>query len=132
MPPDNVLIEARARIIWGDSAASVRDYLVSNGISGSEAEARLAEFCLERNQELRRVGFRNLLVGILLTGTAGAVLWISLPHSRATSGAVKGLAVVLMAGCYGLWKMGTGLAYLIRPQSEHKSIPDIEQSDFLE
>jgi len=44
----------------------------------------------------------------------------------------KALAFVLMAACYGLWKVWTGIVYLIRPQSEHKSIPDIDQSDILE
>ena len=132
MPPDKVITEARARIIWGDSTASVREYLVSNGISSSVADAKLAEFSLERNRELRRIGFRNLLVGVLLTGASGVTLWIAMPHSTPTSGIVTGLAVVFMAGCYGLWRLVTGIVYLVRPQSEHKSIPDIEDSEILE
>jgi hypothetical protein len=132
MPPDKVITEARARIIWGDSAASVRDYLVSNGISSPEADARLMEFSLERNQELRKIGFRNVLIGGLLTGAAAFTFLIASDFTTATSGIVKLLALVLMAGCYGLWKLWTGISYLVRPQSEHKSIPDIDQSDVLE
>jgi hypothetical protein len=137
MPPDKVITEARARIIWGDSAASVCDYLVSNGISSSVADAKLAEFSLERNCELRRIGFRNLLVGIVLTGAASITLYLAFSVDRLgggwlTSGKLKVEGLVLLAGTYGLWKIGHGVFYLIRPQSEHKSIPDIEQSDILE
>jgi hypothetical protein len=40
--------------------------------------------------------------------------------------------VVLLAGLYGFWKLIKGIVYLLRPQSEHKSIPDIDQSDLIE
>jgi len=132
MTAEQAITEARARIIWGDSVASVRDYLISNGFSISDADAKLAEFTQERNRELRQIGFRNLIVGILLTGVAGVALLLILPHGYLGSGFVKLSALILMAGCYGLWKLVRGIAYLVRPQSEHKSIPDIEQSDILE
>jgi hypothetical protein len=131
MTAEQVIIEARARIIWGDSVASVREYLVSNGISSPEADIKVAEFCLERNRELRQMGFRNLLIGILLVASSGIALWLILPRGYIGSAWVKSAALVLMAGCYGLWKLWVGISYLIRPQSEHKSLPDIEQSDIL-
>jgi hypothetical protein len=60
MSPDKIISEARARIIWGDPALAVRDYLVSNGVPVAVAEAKLSEFELERSRELRRIGLRNL------------------------------------------------------------------------
>jgi hypothetical protein len=44
----------------------------------------------------------------------------------------SGVVQLLIVGSYGLWKLGTGIAYLVRPQSDHKSIPDIDQPDILE
>ena len=132
MIANEFIVEARARIIWGEPSSSVRDFLISNGISDVVADAKLKEFELERNRELRMIGLRNVLIGILLTGAAGITLYIALPHSSATSGFIQALGVVLMAGVYGLWKLGKGVVYLIRPQSEHKSIPDIVQSDLIE
>ena len=96
------------------------------------ADAKLKEFELERNTELRKIGLRNVLIGIALTAAAGTTLWIALLHASATSGIVKALALVLLVGCYGLWKLVNGIIYLVRPQSEHKSIPDIIESDIIE
>jgi hypothetical protein len=130
MIADNVITEARARIIWGEASSSVRDFLIANGVPALEADARLKEFESERRRELRRIGLRNLLIGIVLTVAAGVTLYIALPQgSGFTSGWTRALALVLLAGVYGLWKLKNGIIYLVRPQSEQKSIPDIEQSD---
>jgi hypothetical protein len=129
---DKLISEARARVIWGESLSSVRDFLVSNGISDLIADAKLNEFALERSRELRKIGLRNVLIGIVLTGAAGITLYIALPNGSASSGIIRALALVVVAGCYGLWKLLRGIIYLVRPQSEHKSIPDITQSDLIE
>ena len=129
---DKIIMEARARVIWGEPFLSVRDFLISNGVSAAVAEARLKEFEFERSRALRKVGLRNVLIGAVLTGAAGATLCLALPMASATSGIVKALAMVLLAGIYGLWKLAKGILYLVRPKSEHRSIPDIEQADLIE
>jgi hypothetical protein len=133
MSADKFIAEARARIIWGEAASSVREFMISNGISTLVADARLREFEVERRQELRKIGLRNVLVGIVLAGAAGITFYIALPlGSGFTSGWTRALALVLLAGVYGLWKLVKGVVYLVRPQSEHRSIPDIEQSSLIE
>jgi len=132
MSADKLIVEARARIIWGEPSSSVRDFLISNGVSSVVADAKLREFKLERNQELRRIGRRNILIGGMLTGAAAITLALAFHIASASSGIIKALAVVLLAGLYGLSKLVKGAVYLLRPQSEHKSIPDIEQSELIE
>ncbi|HWW03254.1 MAG TPA: hypothetical protein VNZ64_26365 [Candidatus Acidoferrum sp.] len=132
MDADKFMTEARARIVWGEPSSSVRDFLISNGVSDLVADAKLKEFELERRRELRGIGLRNLLIGIVLTGCAGITLYMALRMASASSGIIKALALVLLAGMYGLWKLVKGVVYLVRPQSEHKSIPDIVQSDLIE
>ena len=129
---DNIMTDARARIIWGESPKSVRDFLVANGVSVDAAETKVLEFKLERNRELRRIGLRNVLIGAGLSIAASIALYLSFQVVSASSGTVRALAVVLLGGLYGFWKLIKGIVYLLRPQSEHKSIPDIEQSDLIE
>jgi hypothetical protein len=132
MSPDRVISEARARIIWGEPSLAIRDFLVSNGVSELAANAKLKEFEFERSRELRRIGLRNVLIGVVLTSAAGVTLYVAFAIASAASGLIKALAVVLLAGLYGLAKLVKGIVYLVRPQSEHKSIPDIVQSDLIE
>ena len=132
MSADKIISEARARVIWGEPSSTVRDFLISNGVSAAAAEAKLKEFQVERSRELRKIGFRNVLIGGVLTGAAGVTLYLAFAIANASSGMIKALAVVLLAGMYGLWKLVKGLVYLVRPQSEHGSIPDIAQSDLIE
>jgi hypothetical protein len=133
MSPDQVITEARARIIWGDRSSSVHDFLISNGVPAAAADAAVKEFVLERNRELRRIGFRDFVIGITVAGAAGGTLYLALPLACVfTSGWMKALGAVLLAGAYGLWKLGRGIVYLVRPQSEHESIPDIINSDQID
>jgi hypothetical protein len=130
--PDKIMTDARARIVWGESPQSVLESLVSKGVSIDAASKKVQEFELERNQELRRIGVRNILEGGVLAAAASVALYLGLRVSSATSGIIRVLAIVLLAGIYGFWKLIKGIVYVLRPQSEHKSIPDIEQSDLLE
>jgi hypothetical protein len=132
MSTDKLISEARARIIWGEPSSAVRDFLIANGVSDLVADAKLKEFEVERTREIRKIGVRNVLIGGLLTGAAGLTLYLASPIAAARSGLIKALAVVLLAGLYGIWKLVKGAVYLVRPQSEHKSIPDIVQSDIIE
>lgn len=132
MGPDKVITEARARVIWGESLAEVHEFLITNGVSAEDAQRWLRGFESERNRELRRIGLRNTVVGALLTGSAGVTLYFAWTVASATLGIVKVLAVVLLAGLYGLWLLVKGIVYLVRPQMEQRSIPDIIQSDPVE
>ena len=128
MNADKFISEARARIIWGEPSPSVRDFLITNGVSDLVVDAKLKEFALERN-----IGIRNTLIGTVLTGAAGITIYIALPLSSGlSSGIARASGVVLLGGLYGLWKLVKGVIYLVRPQSEHKSIPDIIESDIIE
>ena len=129
MRAETVMTEARARIIWGESSRSVRDFLVSNGISDAEADAKIREFSLERNAEIRGLGLRSILVGTGLIGAAGVMFWIRvwlINYGILYIGLAKYYAVVGVMGLYGIWRLAKGIFYFVRPQSEHRSIPDMD------
>jgi hypothetical protein len=130
MHADAAITEARARIIWGESSRSVRDFLVSNGISDAEADAKIREFSLERNAEIRGLGLKSVLVGMALIGAAGVMFWVRIRlinNGILYIGLAKYYAVVGVAGLYGMWRLAKGIFYLVRPQSERRSIPDMTE-----
>jgi hypothetical protein len=130
MNTDDLIVEARARIIWGDEPSSVRYFLTSNGVSAADADAKLRELVLERNAEIRRLGVRDVLIGVALLGGAG-IFFYSLFRSSHMPGvnvrAGKGYGILVLLAFYGLWRLINGISRLVRPKSEHGSIPDISE-----
>ena len=128
MKRDKLLVEARARIIWGEPSSSVFDFLVSNDISEKDAAAKVKEFSLERNRELRRFGFRDIIIGVLLVGATGITMCLFFPLcSGFISLYIRAVWPLGFVVIYGLWKVVNGIINFVWPQSEHKSIPDIAE-----
>jgi hypothetical protein len=128
MRGDNTISEARAKIIWGESSLSVRDFLVASGMDSAGADKKVREFNLERNRELRKIGFRDILIGTVVIGIAGIPFYIEY-HLNFFN---RFIAVVFPAVLYGLWKLAIGTIYLVRPQLVHKSISNIGEYDILD
>jgi hypothetical protein len=130
MSTDELMVEARAKIIWGDEPCSVRYFLTSNGMSASDAEAKLRDLIFERNAEIRKIGIRDVLIGAALLGGAGIFFYCLFRSSHMPSSSVsagKGYGALVLLAFYGLWRLVTGIFRLARPKSEHGSIPDISQ-----
>ena len=131
MEADKIITEARARITWGDSAASVRDYLVQNGIPRTEADAKIKALNAERNAEIRKIGIKNTLIGLLLLTVSSSLLYLDIEYFYQGSGVVitkrRGgeLGILGLGMFYGLWKLLKGIISLVRPQSEEGSISDM-------
>jgi uncharacterized protein YjeT (DUF2065 family) len=126
-----IIVEARAKIVWGDSPQVVREFLVINGIDQATADAKIREFQNERNRDLRKLGLVNLVVGVPLILSAIGVFCYFVPHSF-SSGMAKGLTGVVIAGLFGIVKVIRGVSYLLRPQSEHGSLADLPDPDAME
>lgn len=130
MNRDELIVEARARITWGDDPSSVRYFLTSNGMSVADAEAKMKEFSLERSAEIRGLGIRNILIGAALTGGAGIFFYLLFARShipRVNVRSAKGYGFLFLLAFYGLWKLVNGIIYLVRPKSEPGSIPDLSE-----
>ena len=130
MNSDELIVEARAKIIWGEETSSVRNFLMSNGMSATDTDAKIAEFSQERNAEIRGRGVRNILIGAVILLAGGMLIYWShatanTPMGRVRSG--KGIVGVVIVMLYGLGKLVKGILDLVLPKSEHGSIPDIEE-----
>jgi len=122
MKPDTFISEARARIIWGESSSSVRNFLTTNGVSDIDADAKIKGFIAERNAEIRRIGLA-LIVG------ATVIIFLCLKQTTVAMfySTGKGVALSFLGGLYGIWKLVKGIFYLVRPQSEEESITEISE-----
>jgi hypothetical protein len=130
MKSDDLMTEARARITWGEPTSSVRGFLIANGISETEANARIAELDSERTRDIRRIGIWDVGIGVALLGGAALLFWLWLRgahHGMASSTrSSKGVGMLILMGLYGIWRLIKGLFYLIRPQSERDSLTDVK------
>jgi hypothetical protein len=127
MSHEGFIVEARARIIWGESPSSVREFLSSNGLSAADADAKVKQWVVERTCEIRRLGIRRILIGSVLIGVAGISVYALLSTPGASIGFGRACGFLILAALYGLWKLVDGIFFLVRPNSEHRSIPDISE-----
>ena len=127
MTNDKLSVEARARIIWGEEPASVRQFLTSSGMSPTDAENKIQEFSAERNREIRKMGIWNVCLGALVLCLSAAFIYfvIKQPSTRFPTKLGKAMFAAILAGFWGLWKLVNGLIRLIRPKSETQSITDL-------
>jgi len=129
MKPEQVIIEARAEIIWGESSSSVRGFLISNGISAIEADAKIKDFNVERNAEIRRLGIKNVVIGAAILGGGTITLYPCFKYFDSLTHIDRPIfiGVFVVGGLYGMWKLVRGISYLVRPQAEERSIAQISQ-----
>jgi hypothetical protein len=131
MKREQLVVEARAKIIWGESAASVCEFLVANGFSEAEARAEISRHQKERNSSIRRQGIAGILVGVPLVVIAVMLLEHAIHYDKAAAGifgnrrvGFETVAGLLAAG-YGLWKSVNGIFALMKPSSEDRSLTEL-------
>jgi MFS family permease len=132
MTAEQAITEARAKIIWGEPSSSVRGFLVSNGVSDTIADTKISEFIAERSAEIRRLGIRGIFIGVTLIVASGGLVayWAAAYGASILVGwqfTRAAVTILVLIGFFGVWKLLRGVIYLVAPQSEHKSIPDIEE-----
>lgn len=128
----HILDEARAKILWGETAEEVRSFLLLHDASRREADQAIAGFIEERLREIRRTGFRKVLIGALTLGASlygFALLWAWIEDPRSMRGSMRHggylFALLLVGLFFGIWKLVDGAIYMLRPQLESKSVSDL-------
>jgi hypothetical protein len=129
MKPSNIIDQARAKLIWGEPAEAVRDFLILNGFSHCDAEQKITEFSAERNLDIRKIGIKKIVIGGAISTVTITLLVFSYTsaHHSTSYRSAKGVGIIAFIALYGLWKLIDGIIYLIRPQSETKSITEISE-----
>jgi hypothetical protein len=125
--------EARARIIWGDSADDARMSLVAQGMNGFTADEIVALAVRERALAIRVKGIRDLVLGVL-AGAVGAGVGIGtylivqndvlgpIPF-RALAAIVVGVVVAFGFALHFTWR---GLLRVIGGARVRGSVSDVD------
>jgi hypothetical protein len=93
MNPGTVIVEARARIIWGEEPSSVHAFLTLNGMSHSDADRKIQELVTERNKAVRKIGLQGTCIGAAIICTVVIVIWYNFDHPSKLFPAKQGKAM---------------------------------------
>jgi hypothetical protein len=122
-----LIIDARARIIWGESIEDVRNWLSACNIQKEEIDLVVDHCVRERGAYIRSMGVKDVVIGILLLllGIAD-IIYISSPHYIHVPHRSCGYGLSLLLAGLGLWRLGTGVSRIIDGAKTKGSIPDME------
>ena len=111
---ERLAVQARARITWGESQASVRDWLTTEGITQPWTDKILDLAMTERSRSIRRKGLWDLFIGMTAI-VLGIGLACGLVVINNLFGIVPMYGVILAAGIalYGLYRILSGITRLI-------------------
>ena len=118
---DQARIEARAKIMWGDSREEVIKYLMIQQFTAQEASDYVQELQKERASTVRKNGIRKLIIGsgLISIPIVTTIIMLSLGLIF-----VKILAFAVMAGLYGVWQFLNGLIMTVAPAREPGDVAD--------
>jgi len=133
MKDDDRLVEARARIIWGESEHSVVESLVEGGFGRDEAIETVKGVQIERMHEIRKLGIRKLFWGSILCAIAVGIIFpasTEIVNSNADylpiHGDLKAVGISLPIALFGIWKLADGFIYCLAPHRVRINLSRIE------
>ena len=121
---ERALIEARAKICWGEPPVEAIKALMLHGLTYEEAAPLVDELLKERHAELRQRAIWKVLGGAVLVSVP-IIVWLSLTIGEGRV-SMKGFALMIVGGLYGCWLLINGLITLIAPKSDSRDIADMD------
>jgi hypothetical protein len=112
--PEPIVIDARAKIIWGESPEKVLTFLQSKGVGDKEAFGLIEELQKERAASIRADGIKKTWVGVLFVLAPVAYYFASMYIGYWS---LKFFAALIVLGAVGLAKITNGLSMVLRPRA---------------
>jgi hypothetical protein len=115
------MVEARAKISWGDPPKDVITYLMMQGFSAQEASSLVDEMYQERAATIRGNGIKKIVVGsgLVCVPIVSLLIFLSLGFIP-----LKIFAVTIMAGLWGAWMVFKGIFMLLAPKLESGDVAE--------
>lgn len=117
-----LIVEARAKIIWGESSDQVREWLVAKGFTNAQSDEILRQTLSERAREVRRRGTREILTGAFAVALASAI-FVSLYPAGFFRRRVLLLACLVLA--YGVWHLLKGVGKVLDGEKARGSVAEM-------
>ena len=114
-------MEARSKIMWGDSPEDVTKFLMMQGISFEEAPILVEAMVQERMSLLRGIGFRKILIAVPMM-CVPVVAFIFFSGTGIFP--LKTLGAAVGVGLWGAYIFLKGSLILLAPRSEPGDIAD--------
>ena len=116
-----VLHEARAKVLWGDSQQDVIKFLMIQGVGLDEVSGLVREMFRERKATIRGNGVRKIIFGFGLVSVPIVAYFFF-----ASMGLIplKLFAIAIVVGLYGAWLIFQAAFMLVAPESEAGDVSD--------
>lgn len=122
----HVAIEARARMMWGESEEKMRKWLCAQRLSPRQIDIIIKECWQERHRSIRRMAVWDMILGGMSLLGSGAVFWIQEWHlPRYIQRDEVPWAAILFLVLFGIWRAVRGIDRFIRGAKTEGSIPDL-------
>ena len=130
MPVDaKALIEARARVMWGDPKSDVEAYLVEHGATPAAAAALVAAYHSDRIRFIRGLGLSQIRAGATTCFLAimGAWFLISFADLDARFRFARELLMVaIITAGFGAWRTVGGVLKWALPQDSKGDVSALD------
>lgn len=116
------VVEARARIMWGDAVSEVREELMGRGLSLTEIDTVILLCEQERVREVRNRGFRDLVIGI-----TALILSVTAIVLQLLSGYIVSKLMIISLGAVfvGFWKSLEGTSTVLLASKISGSVTEL-------
>lgn len=119
---ETIVVDARAKIIWGESPEKVLAFLQSKNVGDKAALELIDALLKERDASIRADGLRKIWVGAGLCAAPAAYYLVSLFVGTIS---LKLFSVLLLLGLVGLVRLVSGLGMVLRPRGHKGDLSNI-------
>jgi hypothetical protein len=114
-------VEAKAKILWGETPEAVVNYLMLQGFSHAEAASHVNELFKARLAETRANGVRRTVIGgaMMCVPIIALIVCLSIHFMP-----LKLMGIAFAIGAWGLIKVITGIFMIVSPKTEAGDIAD--------
>ncbi len=130
---EQAVVEARAKVSWGDSQETVTQYLMMQGYPYREAADLVEEMFKVRRAETRANGIRKLIIGGCLIGAALTMWAVFVGLDELTARVfARAVGVAVLVGCWGIWLFVNGAILLLVPGLDKRDVSDQGPDDLFQ